>query len=189
MSLFSLIQKGGVINYVLVALLFLASVIVLERILFFIITSYNRKHITMEGTQLNKRSQAKQIMNQYHISKYLPQKQYNASLDKANALLIDKMEQGLWILSCIMTIAPSLGLLGTVTGLIKAFQQMANAGASVDIGQLSGGIWEAMLTTAFGLVVAIPSLVCLRIFKKIITDRTLDMQIAILTLEESNATE
>lgn len=64
------------------------------------------------------------------------------------------------VLSSVATIAPLLGLLGTVTGMIGVFQGVvgqASTGAPVDPGMLAGGIWEALITTAAGLVVAIPS--------------------------------
>lgn len=59
-------------------------------------------------------------------------------------------------LEIIATLSPLLGLLGTVLGMIVAFQQMEGAGAQVDPSVLSGGIWQALLTTAVGLAVAIP---------------------------------
>ena len=70
---------------------------------------------------------------------------------------LDGMERGLPLLSLIATISPLLGLLGTVLGMIEAFQQLENAGDRVDPAILSGGIWEALLTTAAGLSVAIPA--------------------------------
>lgn len=59
-------------------------------------------------------------------------------------------------LEVIATLAPLLGLFGTVLGMIAAFRQMEAAGSRVDPSVLSGGIWEALLTTAVGLAVAIP---------------------------------
>jgi len=59
-------------------------------------------------------------------------------------------------LEVIATLSPLLGLLGTVLGMIAAFQQMELAGSQVDPSVLSGGIWQALLTTAVGLSVAIP---------------------------------
>ncbi|GGB96730.1 biopolymer transporter ExbB [Marinobacterium zhoushanense] len=59
-------------------------------------------------------------------------------------------------LEVIATLSPLLGLLGTVLGMIVAFQQMEAAGSQVDPSVLSGGIWQALLTTAVGLAVAIP---------------------------------
>jgi len=61
-------------------------------------------------------------------------------------------------LEVIGSLSPLLGLLGTVMGMITAFQQLASAGSQVDPSVLSNGIWEALLTTAAGLTVAIPTL-------------------------------
>lgn len=62
-------------------------------------------------------------------------------------------------LATIGNIAPLLGLLGTVLGLIKAFMVIQELGGKVNAAVLAGGIWEAMLTTAFGLAVALPTMV------------------------------
>mgnify|MGYP006281729009 CR=1 FL=1 len=70
---------------------------------------------------------------------------------------LEGLEAGLPYLSLIATISPLLGLLGTVLGMIDAFQQLEGAGDRVDPAILSGGIWEALLTTAAGLSVAIPA--------------------------------
>ncbi len=59
-------------------------------------------------------------------------------------------------LEFIATVCPLLGLLGTVIGMIAAFQAMALAGSQVNPAVLSGGIWVALLTTAVGLAIAIP---------------------------------
>jgi biopolymer transport protein ExbB len=63
------------------------------------------------------------------------------------------------LLELIGLIAPLLGLLGTIIGMIAAFQGLQSAGSRVDPAVLAGGIWEALLTTALGLVVAIPAIV------------------------------
>lgn len=59
-------------------------------------------------------------------------------------------------LDVIASLSPLLGLMGTVLGMIAAFQQMEAAGSQVDPSVLSGGIWQALLTTAAGLAVALP---------------------------------
>ena len=69
---------------------------------------------------------------------------------------IQQMASGLRALEVIATVAPLLGLFGTVLGMIDAFRAMEAAGAQVDPAVLSGGIWQALLTTAVGLGVAIP---------------------------------
>jgi len=62
-------------------------------------------------------------------------------------------------LATIGNIAPLLGLLGTVVGMIKAFMVIQQMGGKVNAAVLAGGIWEAMLTTAIGLAVALPTMV------------------------------
>ena len=71
-------------------------------------------------------------------------------------------------LEVVASIAPLLGLLGTVFGMIDAFQQMELAGKNVDPSVLSGGIWEALLTTAAGLSVAIPIVVAESYFRTLV---------------------
>ena len=75
-----------------------------------------------------------------------------------------EMEKFLPALSSICQISPLLGLLGTVTGMIKAFMVIQNYGGKVNAQVLAGGIWEAMLTTAMGLIVAIPSVLAYNYF-------------------------
>jgi biopolymer transport protein ExbB len=84
------------------------------------------------------------------------------AVDEAAQLEIPRLGRHLPILATIAHIAPLLGLLGTVTGMIKSFQviqQKALAMAPVNPGDLAGGIWEALLATLAGLAVAIPTYV------------------------------
>ena len=68
---------------------------------------------------------------------------------------VARLEKGLPMLATIAGGAPMIGILGTVTGMIRAFFEMANAGNNIDITLLSGGIYEAMVTTVGGLFVGI----------------------------------
>lgn len=74
---------------------------------------------------------------------------------------LNAARSGLRALELISTIAPLLGLLGTVLGMITAFQALQSTGAQADPTILAGGIWEALLTTAAGMAVAIPAGVAL----------------------------
>jgi len=69
---------------------------------------------------------------------------------------LNEQSSYLRVLEVIATLAPLLGLFGTVLGMIEAFIAMEKAGSQVDPSVLSGGIWQALLTTAAGLAVAIP---------------------------------
>lgn len=75
---------------------------------------------------------------------------------------------GLRALELIATIAPLLGLLGTVLGMIAAFQALQEAGTRADPSLLAGGIWEALLTTAAGMAVAIPASAALTWFESVV---------------------
>lgn len=78
---------------------------------------------------------------------------------------IAELEGGFRLLDAIAQTAPLLGLFGTVLGMIEAFQAMQGAGTSVDPSVLAGGIWVALLTTAVGLAVAIPTSLVLTWFE------------------------
>jgi len=81
-----------------------------------------------------------------------------------------KARRGLRALDLIATIAPLIGLLGTVLGMIEAFQALQEAGNRADPSALAGGIWQALLTTAAGMAVAIPASMALSWFDSV-TDR------------------
>ncbi|PLS21303.1 MotA/TolQ/ExbB proton channel family protein [Neptunicoccus cionae] len=68
-----------------------------------------------------------------------------------------RLESGFRLLDSVAQLAPLLGLFGTVLGMIEAFQSLQAAGSQVDPSILAGGIWVALLTTAVGLVVAMPT--------------------------------
>jgi len=75
-----------------------------------------------------------------------------------------ELESGLRVLEAVSALAPLLGLLGTVLGMIEAFQALETSGAAADPTILAGGIWQALLTTAVGLVVAVPAALALHVF-------------------------
>ena len=81
-----------------------------------------------------------------------------AAIENTGNIEVAKLENGLSIMATISSGAPMLGFLGTVTGMVKAFWNMANAGNNIDITLLSSGIYEAMITTVGGLVVGIATM-------------------------------
>jgi biopolymer transport protein ExbB len=80
------------------------------------------------------------------------------SIENAGSQEVSKLEKGLPILASVSGIAPLLGFLGTVTGMISAFMRIEDLQGSANPSDLAGGIWEALITTAFGLIVGIPAL-------------------------------
>ena len=84
----------------------------------------------------------------------LPVKKIEASIENVGKIEVDKLEKNLSILGTIAGVGPMIGFLGTVIGMIGAFISIAEAGTA-DVVQMSGGIYEAMVTTAAGLIVGV----------------------------------
>ncbi|MBK1635986.1 MotA/TolQ/ExbB proton channel family protein [Rhodovulum adriaticum] len=90
--------------------------------------------------------------------------------------LLAEARTGLRALELIAVIAPLLGLLGTVMGMIDAFQALENSGAAADPSDLAGGIWEALLTTAAGMAVAIPAAIAHSWLESVVDSARADME-------------
>lgn len=91
----------------------------------------------------------------------LPERALREEVERVGLAELADLEAGFKGLETIAALAPLLGLLGTVVGMIRAFMQLEAAGSRVSPALLAGGIWEALLTTAVGLGVAIPALAVL----------------------------
>ena len=78
-------------------------------------------------------------------------------------LIQQALGRGLWVLETIVTAAPLLGLLGTIDGMMDAFKLIGNAG-QVDPSGITGGVAQALIATAIGLVIAIPALFAFNYF-------------------------
>ena len=92
----------------------------------------------------------------------LKKKTNNLNNDQIQILLekeTEKMQRFMPTLEVIAQVSPLIGLLGTVIGMIDSFNELELGGSLVDPSILAGGIWTALLTTAMGLIVAIPALV------------------------------
>jgi biopolymer transport protein ExbB len=84
-----------------------------------------------------------------------PLNDINAAIENVGKLEIYKLEKGLPTLATVAGAAPMIGFLGTVMGMIRAFYDMSNAGANIDVSLLPNGIYTAMITTMAGLMVGI----------------------------------
>lgn len=84
-----------------------------------------------------------------------PLQDVNTAIENVGNLEIAKLEKGLYLLATSAGAAPMIGFLGTVTGMVRAFYDMAMAGNNIDIQLLSSGIYQAMVTTVAGLIVGI----------------------------------
>lgn len=105
-------------------------------------------------------------------------------ISQAGSNELRKLERHLRTLGIIAHISPLLGLLGTVTGMISAFMKIQELGGRVDASVLAGGIWEALITTAAGLSVAIPAMVAYHYFEGRVGEFCAQMKNAVQTLSE-----
>jgi biopolymer transport protein ExbB len=176
MMIEDLFTKGGAVVWVLAAYSLLAMTLVVERLLHYALMG--RVPVDFEQ-QLCKGVQAGKLDGLVEGLKgpegVLLQGIMRASRNGVRDLgrvsvrigsqELQRMERGFRTLSILGNTAPLLGLLGTITGMIKAFMVIEQAGGRVDAQALAGGIWEAMLTTGVGLAVAIPVLLLLHVLE------------------------
>jgi biopolymer transport protein ExbB len=92
-----------------------------------------------------------------------PLNDINAAIENVGKLEVAKLEKTMALLATIAGAAPMLGFLGTVLGMVEAFYDMSMAGNNIDIQMLSGGIYQAMVTTVAGLIVGIIGYICYNI--------------------------
>jgi len=185
----SLLNLGGPIVYVLLALSVYATAIIFYKLHVFYGVNFFKSDRTAKSVKVwleNKHDDAYESINKisdpesevisFAMYQLLKHKKLTVKLEsdireeiaRLSDERINYYSSNLNSLQVIATIAPLLGLLGTVFGMIEAFQQMEMAGKNVDPSVLSGGIWEALLTTAVGLSVAIPIVVFESYFRNII---------------------
>jgi biopolymer transport protein ExbB len=117
----------------------------------------------------------------------ISQRSKEAEIARVGSADIKYLESHMRGLEWVANITPLMGLLGTVIGMISAFSKLENAGARVDPSQLAGGIWEALLCTAAGLLVAVPAVAAYYAFDSLIerVRATMkDVSVQILALED-----
>lgn len=108
-----------------------------------------------------------------------PKLQIKEAIEDASLHEIPRLERKLSALATIAHVSPLLGLLGTVTGMVRCFQTIQAKATSfhpVSPGDLAGGIWEALLTTVAGLIVAIPAFVAYNYLVSRVNNFILEME-------------
>jgi len=123
-----------------------------------------KRHDTKEALQIcdNTKSPIANILKAGILKYDRPRPQIIEAIEDASLYEIPRIEKSLTTIATIAHVSPLLGLLGTVTGMVRCFQTIQSKTTSlhpVSPGDLAGGIWEALLTTVAGLVVAIPTFV------------------------------
>lgn len=96
--------------------------------------------------------------------RYMAPQRLEKIMEQVGNNQIQRVEKYLGALASIISIEPLLGFLGTITGLINAFMTWEHAGANITVSSLAAGIYQAMITTAAGLIIAIPLFLCYNYF-------------------------
>ncbi|OIO73305.1 MAG: hypothetical protein AUJ57_04710 [Zetaproteobacteria bacterium CG1_02_53_45] len=186
MEITTLIDKGGPVMWVLLGYSVVAIAIVVERLLHLqLLPKVNDNLDDLYQTQ------GKRISPEAAIAIGVKQAASDGVKDlvrvasRIGSDQLARMESGLRTLAWLGNTAPLLGLFGTITGMIKAFQVIEAAGGKVDAMMLAGGIWEAMVTTGAGLAVAIPVLFLLHFLEGMVDRRAKSMQrVASMVIEQ-----
>ena len=176
-------DKGGIIFLILILLSLISlSLIILkffqlrkfslkeiDKLIKSIKNSNNLKEFKNKNYFLEKKNNPiSKIINSYItiLTSDIKDKDKDSIIESTSFTEVKKLESLLPSLEIIGNISPLLGLLGTVTGMIASFNQLEIGGNLVDPAVLAGGIWTALLTTAIGLIVAIPAIISHHFFEK-----------------------
>ncbi|MBI3306299.1 MAG: MotA/TolQ/ExbB proton channel family protein [Candidatus Omnitrophica bacterium] len=196
-TLIGLFQKGGFAMWPLFACSVMGLAIIAERALYFLRLRLDYKQFSEElkGLLLKRKIKEALILCRKHPNPvpriaqlYLKNLKHDhlrsEILKREGSFALEKVETRLRALAAITHIAPLLGLLGTVTGLVAAFHQIEILGGQVQPGNLAAGIWEALITTVFGLVIAIPCMAAYHGFESAADRIARRMQFIISELDE-----
>jgi biopolymer transport protein ExbB len=171
MNLFSIFLKGGVIMWPILLCSILGLTVIIDR---YIVLRKARINIPAFMIRIRGMIKKKDISGAISycmeekspvanivrkgLRKYkLGHERVKEAIENAGRQEISKLEKGLHVLATVAGVAPLLGFLGTVTGMISAFMTIEDLAGTANPSDLAGGIWEALITTAFGLIVGIPA--------------------------------
>jgi Biopolymer transport proteins len=174
MNTWEMFCKGGIVMYPLAFFSLIGLTIILERSWYFFRARIdNTRFIDKVMVFLNKKDYGKALTLTEETKCTLSEvmsvgirqckakgsiEEIEKVMERTGSKKLQGLEVNLNILSTIGNISPLLGLLGTVVGMVKCFMRIEKMGGRVDVSLLASGIWEALLTTVFGLTIAIPCL-------------------------------
>jgi len=181
MGIYDVFEKGGIVVWALTLYSVGALAIVLDRYIHFTLMGRTKADIDQIAATASRELNASRfaavkgpeaaIARQMIISASMGTKDLGRVASRVGSDELVRMEWGLRTMAFLGNTAPLLGLFGTITGMIKAFMVIEQAGGKVDAQALAGGIWEAMLTTGVGLAVGIPTLFMLHLLEGKVENR------------------
>ncbi|WGI26924.1 MotA/TolQ/ExbB proton channel family protein [Halomonas alkaliantarctica] len=157
-SLWERFQQGGYVGYVVVALGILGMIIGLGQYLYLVVVSLRVKRQRQSLDQLQDNNPLGRVLLRFEgMDKHQTPEALEARLDEAVLAELPRLERSQPMVKLLAAIAPLLGLLGTVTGMIVTFQAITVFGTG-DPQLMAGGISQALVTTVLGLITAVPLL-------------------------------
>ena len=166
-------QKGGPLMWLILLCSVVSVAVFAERLLYFhratidlseflqgLLNLIRKRNLTEARVECQATSvPVTRVIHAALIRHHLPRTELREIVQEAGQLEVPKLERFLGVLATLAYLAPLLGLLGTVAGMIEAFGVIASNGGYATVTELSGGIYKSLLTTAAGLVVATPTFV------------------------------
>jgi biopolymer transport protein ExbB len=165
-------QKGGPLTWLILLCSVVSVAIFAERLLYFHRATINTGEFLQGLANLIRKQSLTEariecqavsvpvtrVIHSAIIRHHLPRPELREIVQEAGQLEVPRLERNLGMLIAIGYICPLIGLLGTVTGLIQAFVQLSSNNGYATLSDVSSGIYQSLLTTAAGLVVAIPTI-------------------------------
>lgn len=187
------IQKGGPLMYLIILCSVVSLAVVIERIYHLYRAKIDTEKFMDEITDTLKRNRVMEtitmcertpgpiayILKAGILKHNRSRGEIKEAIEDAALHEVPRLEKNLGILATIAHITPLLGLLGTVIGMVEAFrviQEKSSSITSISPGDLAGGIWQALLTTVGGLIVAIPTFVAYNYLVSRVDGFVLDME-------------
>jgi biopolymer transport protein ExbB len=202
LSLYDVFLRGGPVMWPLLLCSILGAAVILERGLFFLRMGMDTQRFE-EGVAAKLRrgdlagALAMSLASPHPVARvaavYLrnllrPADLRTELVRREGSLQIERVEKRLRVLAAISHLAPLLGLLGTVIGMVLAFAKIEGLQGAMKPGDLAGGIWQALLTTVFGLAVAIPCMAAYHGFEGLADKIARRMQFVVTALDEASGT-
>lgn len=160
-----IITHVGPIFYPLLMLSLLGAVLIIERFVFFI-------RLPKAENAESYKAMCQELEDNSGLSKNVRDELLSFRL----AELQEKLTHGIYLLRLVAVLSPMLGLLGTVLGMINAFKDIAGQTGPVVPSMIADGLWSAMLTTAYGLSIALPCLFAAFVYARIAEKRVARFQ-------------
>jgi biopolymer transport protein ExbB len=142
------LAKSGVVGYILAGISVVTLAVFLERV--FVLLLERRRIASGRGIM-------EKISEMIETNARMPRDQLSELISFKIDDKLEQLSSSITFIRLVASSAPLLGLLGTVLGMIQAFKQVADMGGAVRPDTLASGIWVALLTTAEGLIIAIPA--------------------------------